>query len=46
VYPRNLNATRLFYLQEKSARRGKGKKKERNLLPHIGTPQKMNPGYG
>ena len=22
------------------------KRKERNLLPHIGTPQKMNPGYG
>lgn len=44
VYPMNLNATRLFYLQQNPARRGKGKK-GRNPLPHIGNPE-MNPGYG
>ena len=27
-------------------RKRKERKKERNLLPHIGTPQKKNPGYG
>jgi hypothetical protein len=35
VYPRNLNATRLFYLQEKSARRGKGKKERKKEIYYL-----------